>query len=387
MNKEVIFINSHPIQYFTPLYKYLNEQNVPTSAWYCTDKTVKGSVDKEFGVTVKWDIPLLEGYSFRFFKNYSLRPSHEKGFFGLMNFGLLKNIFTIEKSLIVVHGWHYCTHLLVILLAKLRGHTVCLRYEMPYNQEVLKAGWKQKLKIRALKIVFSRLDYFLYIGTQNKLLYQKLYGLPEDRLLFCPYSVDNSRFAEAYLKLVGCKIMLRQKRGIPIDHKIILYSGKYIEKKRPMDILQAYQQMNLPGCWLIMLGDGELRPKMEQFIAENKLDNVLLTGFVNQSEITEYYTVADVFVMCSTIGETWGLTVNEALNFNLPIVVSDHTGSATDLVVEGENGYVFKTGDIADLKEKVEKALTIDTNILKYPSTIIETYSYQTTTNTLKKIV
>ncbi|MBC7508710.1 MAG: glycosyltransferase family 1 protein, partial [Ferruginibacter sp.] len=88
MKKEVIFINSHPIQYFAPLYKYLNENGVSTAAWYCPDLSIKGGIDKEFGVKVKWDIPLLDGYQYRFFRNFSLNPSHENGFFGLFNPGL-----------------------------------------------------------------------------------------------------------------------------------------------------------------------------------------------------------------------------------------------------------------------------------------------------------
>ena len=76
---------------------------------------------------------------------------------------------------------------------------------------------------------------------------------------------------------------------------------------------------------------------------------MILTGFINQSEIPLYYRAADVFVMCSGVGETWGLSVNEAMNFGIPVLVSDTCGSAFDLVDEGSNGAVFKTGDIAAL--------------------------------------
>src|SRR5207244_8617547 len=137
------------------------------------------------------------------------------------------------------------------------------------------------------------------------------------------------------------------------NEKIILYSGKYINKKRPLDVLKAFMALNKPDYWLIMVGEGELRKEMEALIRDNNVRNVILTGFVNQSVIPEYYAISDVFVMCSDIGETWGLSVNEAMNFNLPVVISDLTGCSYDLVYDGINGYTYKTGDVNDLAVKL----------------------------------
>ena len=69
--KNIIFINSHPTQYFVPLYAYMNTQGLTTSCWYCSDETLEGHWDKQFNADVKWDIPILDGYASRFFKNYS----------------------------------------------------------------------------------------------------------------------------------------------------------------------------------------------------------------------------------------------------------------------------------------------------------------------------
>jgi glycosyltransferase involved in cell wall biosynthesis len=355
--KKIIFINSHPIQYFAPLYKYMNEQGIETAAWYCSDASVKGGRDAGFGVNVKWDIPLLAGYESVFFKNRSWKPSHTNGFLGLINISMIKRVFTIPKSVIVVHGWNYFTHLFIIMLGRLKGHTICLRCEMPLNQEVLKTGFKQVVKRLGLKyIVFPRINNFLYIGSQNRAFY-KSYGVGEERLLFCPYSVDNARFTDEWQLLNNRKANIKQTLGIPEGDKIILYSGKYIDKKRPLDILQAFIQLNKPGCWLVMVGDGALRPNMEALIKQHSVSNVILTGFVNQSLIPAYYAVSDVFVMCSEVGETWGLSVNEAMNFNLPVIVSSLTGCANDLVKDGVNGYVFETGNVNDLADKLEQVL------------------------------
>ena len=386
--KPIIFINSHPIQYFAPMYKYMNEQGVTTKAWYCSDESIKGGRDKEFGVEVKWDIPLLEGYESRFFKNHSWKPSHFNGFFGLINLGMIWEMLKTPKSVIIVHGWHYFTLLLILLLGKLKGHTVCVRCDIPQNHELLKKGWKQKIKRIGLKyIVFPRVNYFLYIGTQNKLFYES-FGLPDSRLVSCPYAVDNNRFRTENIKFRSDIAAIKKSKGIPVEDKIILFSGKYIDKKRPIDLVKAFMQLNQSKCWLFMVGEGELRIDMEKLISQHQLNKVVLTGFINQSQISEYYAICDVFVMCSSVGENWGLSVNEAMNFNSPVILSDLTGCSNDLVKDGINGYAFKTADINELTYKlkeilVENKLTWSTS----SESIIDNYSYAAIIANIKPIL
>jgi glycosyltransferase involved in cell wall biosynthesis len=132
-----------------------------------------------------------------------------------------------------------------------------------------------------------------------------------------------------------------------------------------------------------MVGEGELRPQMEKFLAENSITDVVLTGFINQSEISKYYSVADVFVLCSEAGETWGLSVNEVLNFNVPVVVSSISGCASDLVVENKNGYTFEVGNIEDLASCIKKAAQL-ANVNN--EALLKRYSYQAVADTLRQL-
>lgn len=355
--KKFIFVNSHPIQYYTPLYAELSKQeNVSVKVVYFSDESVKGSVDKEFGVQVKWDVPLLQGYNYFFLKNYSLRASIHNGFWGLFNPGIISFLFKEKKSFVIVLGWASFSCVLAIIFGKLAGHTICMRGDNPYNQELLKNKWKRRIKNGFLKVLFKWIDYFLYVGYQNKLSYSSL-GVKDKRLVFAPHAVDNTYFNDRYHKINPENA--RQKLGFPLDVKIILFIGKYIEKKRPFDLLDAMLRLKDKNYMLVMVGEGELRSKMEEFIIKNSLSQkVILTGFINQSEIIYYYRSADVFVMCSGLGETWGLAVNEAMNFALPVVVSETTGCSYDLVKDGENGYRFNTGDIDTMAGKIDEILS-----------------------------
>ncbi len=385
--QRIIFLNSHPIQYFAPLYQQMAKDTaIDLQVMYCSDETLKGATDKQFGVQVKWDIPLLEGYKHIFLNNASWKPSIYNGFWGLLNWGVVGFLRKQPKSIVVVHGWAYATHVITIIAAKLLGHTVCLRAETPLNQELQKNKWITKLKHLYLRCLFLFVDYGLYIGQQNKLFYQHL-GFKEKQLVFTPYCVDNERFSG--IASTVNKSSAREKLQLPANKKVILFSGKYIDKKNPLDLLQAIQLLQQPDIFTVFVGDGELRTTMENFIAAHGLEEqVLLTGFINQSLIPYYYAAADVFVMCSGIGETWGLSVNEAMNFGLPVVISNTCGSAHDLVKD--NGYVFATSDIAALADSVDKVLDASEeaylNMQQNSKAIIRGYSYEVVIEGLKQI-
>ncbi len=169
--KKIIFVNTHPIQYFAPLYTFCNKNGLNVEVWYCSDESIRGEKDVQFGKAIKWDIPLLEGYPYRFFKNHSWKPSINKGFFGIINFGIIKALFKEPKSIVIIHGWGHLSQLIAIFFGKIRGHKICLRGETPLKQEKT-AGLKNQIRKVVLKTMFTCVDKFIYIGKENFSFYQ-----------------------------------------------------------------------------------------------------------------------------------------------------------------------------------------------------------------------
>ncbi|MFC5409148.1 glycosyltransferase [Larkinella bovis] len=364
------------------------DETIDVTVYYASRHGMTGETDRQFGQSVRWDIPLLEGYKHIFLSNHSLRPSIYS-FWGLLNLSVIRRLWEAPKSVLIVYGWAYAVNWLVILFGNLLGHTICLRGESPLKHERLKAGWKQTVRRGLLRFgLFPLVDYFLYIGKQNKAFYQS-FGVSENRLIFTPYAIDNSRFRAYAEKSVTNKGQNRQRLTLPVDKRIILYSGKYIPKKRPMDLIRAFHQLNRPDTALVMMGEGELRSAMEEYIQENKLTQVYLTGFVNQSKVLEYYATADVYVMCSGVGETWGLSTNEAMLFGLPVVLSDLVGCAEDLLIEGETGFGFRTGDIDGLVVALNRLLDLDKTtfetLRRRSAEQVADYNYNVTISSLKQ--
>lgn len=377
MKKLAGFI-SHPIQYQSPLYKKLTESGrIDLIVYYYSKHGVEKSLDPQFGKVFKWDIPILEGYKFKFLKNHSLFSGFH--FFGFINFSIFKEIIKNKYDAVLINSWSYLSDWFVVLAGVLTKTPVFLRAENPFNQEILKSKWKLWLKKIILgKILFPRIKTFLYIGEENKKFY-KFYGVPNEKLVFTPYAVDNSRFINEAINLKSqiCETNLKNSfrpeieissrfrenlkndLGINPNAIVILFVGKLIEKKRPMDLLKAFQNVSsrISHISLLFVGDGELKPRLEKYVKDNKLEKVYFVGFKNQTELPRYYAVADVFVLPSGAGETWGLVVNEAMCFGLPIIISDLVGCGTDLVKYNENGYILPVGNIEKLSEYLEELI------------------------------
>ena len=357
---KIIYFLSHPIQYFSPLVKEL-AATVELEVYYFSGANSGGRLDKGFGEVVSWDTPLLEGYSSFFLKNYRKDRGLNNKFWDVWNPGAWNTVRRSEADIVVLNGWSYSSCWVVLLAAALYGKKVWLRAENPLNQELKKGRAKLLIKKILLKYFLFRclVDKCLYIGTQSKSFFT-YYGVAGNRLIYTPYSVDNGYFQSAWLENKDRLPEISKGLGLPAGRKFVLFSGKFIPKKRPLDLLLAFASLDPDKYFLLMVGEGVLRPKLEDFIRKRNMQNVKLTGFINQSAIPLYYSVADLLVMCSGLGETWGLSVNEAMNFAKPVVVSNTCGCSSDLVNHGVNGYVFEEGNIGQLEYYLRKVLEDD---------------------------
>jgi len=348
---------SHPVQYYSPLFKKIAEHPyIDLTVFYCSDESIRGMRDPGFGRVIKWDIPLLEGYRHKFLKNQSPQKTIFKLPFGLINLGIVKEISRKKYDAILIYSRQYITHLLAFLTARIKNVPILYLEETSLNQEILKPGWKLFIKKIILGLLFSQVTGFFAIGKENRKFY-RYHKINDKKIFSVPFSVDNERLIKNYDLLIKNKKRLKKKIGIPDDKKVILFSGKLIRKKRPFDLLRAYERIKMNDKALVFMGDGELRKSLEKYVSEKNIKNVYFAGFKNQTEMPQYYTIADIFVLPSSAGETWGLVVNEAMCFHLPVIISDLPGSGKDLVRDGENGFIFRTGDIDSLSECLSKLI------------------------------
>ncbi len=121
-----------------------------------------------------------------------------------------------------------------------------------------------------------------------------------------------------------------------------------------MHAYALYRKRAGDQAWsLVILGDGELRPQLEEERGRLGLNQwVLMPGFKQYEELPAWYGLASGFVHASTV-EQWGLVVNEAMATGLPVLVSKRCGCARDLVREGVNGFTFDPFDVEELSRRM----------------------------------
>jgi glycosyltransferase involved in cell wall biosynthesis len=339
LQMKLAVLSSHPIQYQAPLFRRLaREPGVQFTALFCHDHGVAPSFDAQFGRVIQYDVPLLEGYSYRFLWNVARRRSLTP--MGQINPQVIAMLAGGEFDIVVVHGYAAITNLLALWTPRRRTR-VLMRGESHLLRRRTFA--KRIAKQVFLRSTFARVDHFLPIGTLNRAYYSS-YGVPEGRMTLAPYSVDNIHFAQGSADAQRHASATRARLGLPPGIPMFLFCAKIIAGKRPFDALHAFAlvRARVP-CGLAYVGDGDLAPALSREIVRLKLaDSVFQLGFRNQTELPRIYGACDVLVLPS-VSEPWGLVVNEAMAAGMVAVVSDQVGAGPDLV---DPDCIFPTGEI-----------------------------------------
>jgi glycosyltransferase involved in cell wall biosynthesis len=333
--RRLAIITTHPIQYYAPLFRLLDERGVlAVRVFYTWEKDAAG-FDKDFGKEIKWDIPLLDGYDFRFVSN---NGSARRDFRGVRNPRLVQEIEEWGADAILVFGWNYHSHLKAIRTFKDRI-PVLFRGDSTLLDE--RPGLKRLARRHFLKWVYRQVDAALYVGARNK-DYFLAHGLREDQLIFAGHAIDNRRFADPDGGHAANARRYREEMGIGESDTVFLFVGKFQVQKDPFLLVRAFRQLGHPHVHLVLVGNGNLEEELRREAGGQSTIHFL--PFQNQSAMPAVYRIGQVFCLPSQ-SETWGLSVNEAMACGVPVLVSDRCGCAEDLAIAGQNGHQFRSGD------------------------------------------
>lgn len=361
-------LTTHPIQYQVPLWQALaRDGRVPFEVWYLTDHGTRATHDREFGKTFAWDLDTLSGYPHRFL-DVATGASPASFLKCRLREPLRQRLRSSVARALWVQGWQVAAYWQAVWEARAAGVDVWLRGES--NDLAPVPPLKHVVKRLLLGQFFRRVDQFLYIGSANRRLYRQ-YGVGDDRLHSAPYAVDNERFGQQAASLEESRRAIRQQWHIADDAFCVLFCGKFIPKKRPLDLVAAAGLLvgsgRLPNAQLLFVGSGEMGAQLRASCdvvfdvdasgavqppsACPDRPKASFVGFLNQKDISMAYVAADCLVLPSDYGETWGLVVNEALASGLPCVVSDACGCAEDLMTLADVRVRFKFHDPEDLAD------------------------------------
>ena len=350
---KVGLLASHPIQYLTPLLKELSTR-IDLHVYYAHNPSPEQQAAAGFDVEFEWDTNLLDGHTYTFLDNTAKNPDARVGhFWGCDTPELYEMIASESFDAFIVNGWYLKTFWQAVWACKRAGTPVLARGD---SQLQTPRSWPKRIAkeigYRGLLRVF---DGFLSVGHQFD-RYLMHYGIPPNRIFRVPHCVDNAWFHERAQK-EGNRIPEAIPAN-PNESYIALFVGKFIAKKRPRDFIQAIGSLQRKGVSItgVLVGSGPQEQRLKRFATSHSVA-VHFAGFKNQSELPAYYAAADMIILPSSGGETWGLVVNEAMACGTPAIVSDAVGCAPDLIIEGETGYQFPVGKTEILAQRVEQLL------------------------------
>jgi len=227
----------------------------------------------------------------------------------------------------------------------------------------LATGAARLIKNFFLKRMIAGATGVLCCGQFGDRYFQR-YGSRPESTFYVPQEPDYDEIASVGPDEVQA---IRRAFGFDENRRRIVFMGRLAQVKRVDLLIDAFVQIapDRPEWDVVIVGSGPLEAELKARIPDSLADRFIWTGFIDeQRRVTAVYKACDLLCLPSTY-EPWALVINEAAACGLAMVSSDVVGAAAELVRDGQNGRVFKTGDVNALTEALRDA-TDPANIDRY---------------------
>lgn len=250
---------------------------------------------------------------------------------------------------IVICGYGKPTQMLALAYLKLHRKKYCFEVdgglirEDSFKGRVFK-NWAVGGAQRYLSSGPATTDYLVHYGAKRERVQE--YPFASLRCSDLPESLPDREEKQA----------LRQKLAITED-KVLLSVGQFIYRKGYDVLMEAARSLpkNL-GIYIVGSTPTEEYLRMQK---EWGLTNVHFVGFRKRAELAEFYRAADLFCL-PTREDIWGLVINEAMAYGLPVITTNRCVAGLDLVEEGVNGYLVPVNDPQAMAERIRLLMDSD---------------------------
>ncbi len=232
------------------------------------------------------------------------------------------------------------------LATKLRGGKTAFWCQVTTDRWVKRSRWKNYIK----RLVFPRVDVTLGNGEESR-AFAMQFGTPPDRAMCLPHAIDVVHYSRGSAQARATREQFRQE--LDLKGTTFIYVGRLLWGKGINYLLEAFQRVQLHAdqeVSLLLVGDGPEEGKLRRLCDDLGLRNVVFAGFHQKPALPPFYAAADVFVF-PTLGDPYGLVVDEAMACALPVISTSAAGEIHDRIDEGENGFVVPPEDAGALAE------------------------------------
>jgi glycosyltransferase involved in cell wall biosynthesis len=213
-----------------------------------------------------------------------------------------------------------------------------------------------KSELPNIKIVaWQHSSYEIYTDNYFKnILKDYINGLKQADCVVCLTKKDEEKFKKINNNSICIYNWLPIQDPIISDvrSKNILFVGRLVIETKGLDFIIDLAKSIENGYRILIAGDGNDRQKFEQMIKNNSLeDKIVLYGNLNSKQLREFYSQGSIFISTSR-WEGFGLVLLEAMASGLPVISFNNVGP-TELLLDGEFGYLINKYDLKDFSEKL----------------------------------
>ncbi len=279
----------------------------------------------------------FDGDGFFRFESINIKPlilkDYKNSLFGFVRHYIKLYLYCKQNKINIIHSHHRYFDLLAFLISKtLNIKTVTSVHSKVYNR----------------KIFSYKSDKLIACSNYIKEHLINNYKIDERRINVIHNAVDSKEFVPT-----KTKVALINELNIPADKFIIGYFGRLDFKEKGIDVLlEAFLNLSKANknIFMLLVGNGVDENKIIEFVTQNEL-NVKVK--ISQEDIFNYYQLLDVFVLPSKI-ETFGIVIIEAGMMKKTVIASNIDG-IPELISNGENGLLFESGNVEELKTQITR--------------------------------
>ena len=278
----------------------------------------------------------------KFVETTKIETGYDRGFIAVSP-SIIGHLLKFRPQIVFPQAFSLWT-VLVVLLKPICGWKIAIIYDgSSPNTDFRDSSFRTFVR----RILAKFADAFVSNSQAGKRYLVEALNVPEAEVFTRTYLVPD---AKTLLKPLS-----EDQQSLGLKQPIFLYVGRITARKGIKTLLQACAILKKQGYsdyTLLIVGKGDQQDELEAFIKEQDFpEQVNWVGWVDYGSLGAYFQQADIFVF-PTFEDVWGMVVPEAMVFGKPILCSNGAASC-ELVVEGENGYIFDPSNAQELSEKM----------------------------------
>lgn len=305
----------------------------------------------------EWDLD-LSGLDAEILAGVQYRPKMQRNPFSFKwNPKVIASITKFNPDVVVLSGYVQPTMQLVAWWCRLKDKPYGIASETSWRSSVM-SGWRWHLKKILFGSAISNMAFGLPVGREAE-AYLRAMGAKTAPMYYFPNTPDAATIAAAadQIRMQRLQQSVRRNLGLRETGEIVLFVGRLIQAKRPLELLAAFQriQSSEKNPTLVFVGDGALMPQIKAAAADDP--RIVCLGWIKDQQQLISIITASSFLVLPSEHEPWGAVVNEAMACSIPVIASDRVGAAVELIESGSEGFVYPLGDVAQLSEFIRELI------------------------------